>query len=52
LDNGAGALTSIETVDANSFKQIVKLKDALMLPAPGQSVIACACCADDFGRLE
>jgi hypothetical protein len=35
LDNGAGALTSIEIVDANGVKQIVKLKDPLMLPAPG-----------------
>jgi hypothetical protein len=35
LDNGAGALTSIEIVDANGVKQIVKLKDRLMLPAPG-----------------
>jgi Family of unknown function (DUF5335) len=35
LDNGAGALTTIEIVDANGVKQIVKLKDPLMLPAPG-----------------
>jgi hypothetical protein len=34
LDNGAGALTSIEIVDANGVSQIVKLKDQLMLPAP------------------
>jgi Family of unknown function (DUF5335) len=35
LDNGAGALMTIEIVDANGVKQIVKLKDPLMLPAPG-----------------
>jgi len=35
LDNGAGALTTIEIVDANGVKQIVKLNDQLMLPAPG-----------------
>jgi uncharacterized protein DUF5335 len=35
LDNGAGVLTSIEIVDANGVKQIVKLNDQLMLPAPG-----------------
>jgi Family of unknown function (DUF5335) len=34
LDNGAQALTSIEVVDANGVRQIVKLKDQLMLPAP------------------
>ncbi len=34
LDNGARALTSIEIVDADDVKQIVKLKDQLMLPAP------------------
>ncbi len=36
LDNGAEALTSIEIVDANGVKQIVKLKDKLMLPAPNK----------------
>ena len=36
LDNGAEALTSIEIVDANGAKQIVKLKDKLMLPAPNE----------------
>ena len=34
LDNGAGILTSIEIVDADGVKQIVKLKDQLLLPAP------------------
>src|SRR5258706_13333359 len=36
LDNGAEALTSIQIVDANGVKQIVKLKDKLMLPAPNK----------------
>jgi hypothetical protein len=36
LDNGAQALTSIEIVDANGVKQIVNLKDQLMLPAPNK----------------
>jgi hypothetical protein len=34
LDNGAGKLTSIEIVDAEGVKQIVKLKDMLLLPPP------------------
>jgi len=34
LENGAGALTSLEIVDADGAKQIVKLKDELLLPAP------------------
>lgn len=34
LDNGAAALTSLEIVDADGVKQIVKLKDRLTLPAP------------------
>ena len=33
LDNGAAALSSIEIVDADGVKQIVKLKDRLALPA-------------------
>jgi hypothetical protein len=36
LDNGAGALRSIEIVDADDVKQIVRLKDQLMLPAPSK----------------
>jgi len=36
LDNGAGALTSIEIVDSAGVKQIVKLKDQLALPPPRQ----------------
>src|SRR5271166_431708 len=34
LDNGAGELTSLEIIDADGVRQIVKLKDRLMLPAP------------------
>jgi hypothetical protein len=59
LENGAGALTSIEIVDANDAKQIVKLKDKLMLPAPNKWVIACRVAAasgldraDVLGRSE
>jgi hypothetical protein len=36
LEDGAEALTSIEIIDANDAKQIVKLKDKLMLPAPNK----------------
>lgn len=34
LDDGAAGLTSVEIVDADGVRQIVKLKDQLMLPAP------------------
>jgi hypothetical protein len=34
LDDGAAGLTSLEIVDADGVRQIVKLKDQLMLPAP------------------
>ncbi|MEA2937976.1 MAG: hypothetical protein QOG83_866 [Alphaproteobacteria bacterium] len=34
LDNGAGGLTSLEIIDADGVRQIVKLKDQLLLPAP------------------
>jgi hypothetical protein len=34
LDDGAAGLTSPEIVDADGVRQIVKLKDQLMLPAP------------------
>jgi hypothetical protein len=34
LDNGAGKLASIEIVDAEGVKQIIKLKDMLLLPPP------------------
>ncbi|HEY3658475.1 MAG TPA: DUF5335 domain-containing protein [Steroidobacteraceae bacterium] len=35
LDNGGGGLTSLEIVDADGVRQIVKLRDELLLPAPG-----------------
>ena len=35
LENGGAALASIEIVDADGVKQIIKLKDQLMLPPPG-----------------
>lgn len=34
LDNGAAELMSLEIVDADGVRQIVKLKDRLMLPPP------------------
>ena len=34
LDDGAAGLTSLEIVDADGVRQILKLKDQLMLPAP------------------
>lgn len=34
LDEGATGLTRLEIVDADGIKQIVNLKDRLMLPAP------------------
>jgi hypothetical protein len=34
LDDGAAGLTSLEIVDADGVRQIVKLKDQLMLPSP------------------
>jgi len=34
LDNGGAELTSLEIVDADGVRQIVKLKDRLMLPPP------------------
>jgi hypothetical protein len=34
MDDGAAGLTSLEIVDADGVRQIVKLKDQLMLPAP------------------
>ena len=34
LDDGAAGLKSLEIVDADGVRQIVKLKDQLMLPAP------------------
>jgi Family of unknown function (DUF5335) len=34
LDDGGGAFASLEIVDGDGDKQIVKLKDPLMLPQP------------------
>jgi hypothetical protein len=34
VDNGVGGLTSLEIVDADGVRQIVKLKDQLLLPGP------------------
>jgi hypothetical protein len=36
LDNGGRAVTSIEIVDSEGVKQIVRLKDQLALPPPRQ----------------
>jgi hypothetical protein len=36
IDNGAQTLMSLEIVDAEGVKQIVKLRDPLMLPPPGR----------------
>jgi hypothetical protein len=34
IDNGIGSLSSLEIIDAEGVKQIVKLRDPLMLPPP------------------
>jgi hypothetical protein len=34
VDDGGGAMISIEVVEADDTRQIVKLRDPLMLPAP------------------
>lgn len=34
VDDGLGQLTNIEIIDADGLRQIVKLKEAVMLPAP------------------
>jgi len=34
LENGGGGLASVEIVDADGVRQIVKLKDELLLPPP------------------
>jgi hypothetical protein len=34
VDDNVGGLTSLEIVDADGIRQIVKLKDELLLPAP------------------
>ena len=37
IENGVGVLTSIEIVDADGVKQIVRFKDELLLPPPGKT---------------
>jgi hypothetical protein len=37
LDDDVGGLISIEVVDAEGTRQIIKLRDPLMLPAPNPS---------------
>jgi hypothetical protein len=37
IENDAGKLSSIEIVDADGVKQIVRFKDELPLPPPGKS---------------
>ena len=34
VEDGAGGIVALEIVDADDVKQIVKLRDPLMLPAP------------------
>jgi hypothetical protein len=34
LENGGGGVTSIEIVDSDGVKQIVRLRDELLLPPP------------------
>jgi Family of unknown function (DUF5335) len=34
IENGSDRLSSLEVIDANGVKQIVKLRNPLMLPAP------------------
>ena len=37
LEEGAGGLAALEIVDSDDVKQIIKLRDPLMLPAPPQA---------------
>jgi hypothetical protein len=37
VDYGLGGLTSLEVIDTDDVKQIIKLRDPLMLPAPGSA---------------
>ena len=37
IENDAGRLVSIEIVDADGVKQIVRFKDELLLPPPGKA---------------
>ena len=34
IEEGSGGLTALEIIDADDVKQIVKLRDPLMLPSP------------------
>jgi hypothetical protein len=34
VEEGPGGLTALEIIDADDVKQIVKLRDPLMLPSP------------------
>jgi Family of unknown function (DUF5335) len=34
VEEGAGGLAALEIVDSDEVKQIIKLRDPLMLPAP------------------
>lgn len=36
-EEGPGGLTALEIIDADDVKQIVKLRDPLMLPSPSQT---------------
>jgi Family of unknown function (DUF5335) len=36
-EEGPGGLTALEIIDADDVKQIVKLRDPLMLPSPSQA---------------
>jgi hypothetical protein len=37
VEEGPGGLVALEVVDADGVKQIVKLRDPLMLPSPSQA---------------
>jgi hypothetical protein len=37
VEEGPGGLVALEIVDADDVKQIVKLRDPLMLPSPSQA---------------
>ena len=37
VEDGPEGITALEIVDANDVRQIVKLRDPVMLPAPGRS---------------
>jgi Family of unknown function (DUF5335) len=37
IENGVGVLASIEIVDADGVKQIVRFKDELLIPPPGKA---------------